>query len=442
VPVRLTKRYLDALKPRSARYTVADAEIPGFLVRVSPDGSKAFSLLYRAGSGRRAARRRVTLGRYGQITLDQARQLAKGHLANVARGEDPAQDRAAQRRAATVAELGEAFLDDVAATRKPATAYRYRLQWQRIVVPALGAVPVVGVTAADIAKLHRGLRGTPVYANRIIALLGSFFHYAERQGVRPKGSSPTREVTMFREQARERFLTPTEAMAIGEAIRRAEQGGLPPAAEVRERDKRADRKRTHGNRGPYQRTAPLPTPTPANPFAVAALRFLILSGWRVSEVLTLRWRDLTADYSQAILADSKTGRSVRHLGAPVKHLLDGLPRIKGSPYVFPSATHSSKPINTVTRLWYAVREAAGLLGVRLHDLRHSHASVVASGGGSLLIIGKLLGHKRASTTQRYAHLLDDPVKQAADAASSQIAGWLGGASSSDPLRAAPKLKTR
>ena len=142
MPVRLTKRYLDALKPRSARYTVADAEIPGFLVRVSPDGSKAFSLLYRAGSGRRAARRRVTLGRYGEITLDQARQLAKGHLANVARGEDPAQDRAAQRRAATVAELGEAFLDDVAATRKPATAYRYRLQWQRIVVPALGAAQI------------------------------------------------------------------------------------------------------------------------------------------------------------------------------------------------------------------------------------------------------------------------------------------------------------
>ena len=170
---------------------------------------------------------------------------------------------------------------------------------------------------------------------------------------------------------------------------------------------------------------------PANPFAVAAIRFLLLSGWREQEALTLKWAELSTERGTATLEDTKTDRSQRAIGAPALLLLADLPRIEGSPYVFPG-WKKGLPLADVARLWYAVRHATGLESVRLHDLRHTFASVTASAGGSLLMIGKLLGHKQASTTMRYAHLADSPVKVAADSTAGQVAAWLGGSTSPVP----------
>jgi integrase len=423
---KLTKRAIDSLQPSHERYEVFDSELPGFLVRIAPDGEKTFAVRYRVGPEHGARRRRLTLGRYGVITAEQARTIARQRLADVVRGEDPAGNRRAVKIAPTVEGLGDEFLLDVDARRKLRTAVEYRRLWSKHIQPAIGRQLVATVSHSEISKLHRGLRETPTLANRVLALLGSFFSYAERQGVRTRRTNPAHDVQPYAEKARERFLTPAEVGRLGDALNRAEKEGLPPASTFLRKTRGISRKRrarmTGLSRGPYKTAAPRKC-YPANPYAVAAIRFLLLTGWREQEALTLQWSFLTEDFRTATLPDSKTGRSVRKLGAPARELLSRLPRVEGSLFAFPSS-NPSKPLNNIERTWHAAREAAALTDVRLHDLRHSYASSIASGGGSLLVIAKLLGHKQVNTTARYAHLLDDPLQAAADSASSQLATWL------------------
>ena len=424
---KLTKRVVDALAPHPARYDVYDRDLPGFLVRVTPSGIKTFGVLYRAGAGRGAPKRRLSIGRYGPLTVEQARQLAREALGGVAQGADPARERTSSKGAATVATLGVDYLSDVRDRRKPTTSAEYVRLWTKHIAPTLGSRRVVDISAADVSKLHRSLHDTPYLANRVLALLGAFFAYAERQGERARHTNPAHEIEPYREVSRERFLTPAEITRLGQALTTAEREGLPVPPQLQAKSRGMSKKRrsklTGRKRGPYNREAKAPRLQPANPFAVAAIRFLILTGWREREALTLRWSHLDLKRSVATLPDTKTGKSVRVLGAPARLLLDELPRVEGSPYVFPGRS-ADVPLVEISRLWYAARHAARLDGVRLHDLRHSFASVSASSGGSLLMIGKLLGHKETATTAKYAHLLPDPVQAAADAASGQVAAWL------------------
>lgn len=416
MPTRnLTKRTVDALARRDKRYDVYDADLKGFAVRVTPDGGKTFTVLYRAGSGRSAPKRRVTLGRYGTLTVEEARQLARQTLADVAKGFDPAAGRAESKVAPTVAMLGDEFLLDAEARLKPGTLLEYRRVWKAHVLPALSSKRVADVSVADVSRIHRGLRDTPYGANRVLALMGSFFSYAERQALRPKHSNPARDVKAYREVSRERFLSQAEVVRLGEALSRAAQDGLPAALNRKRKPKT----------GPTAKHRPKSAdkPIPANPYAISAIRFLILTGWREREVLTLRWSELNLERGVATLSDTKTGKSVRVIGAPARLLLNTLPRVEGCDYVFPGRS-AAKPLVEINRVWYAVRAAAKLDDVRLHDLRHSFASVSASSGASLLLIGKLLGHREAATTAKYAHLFDDPVHAAADTAAAQLASWL------------------
>src|SRR5580704_5076830 len=222
----LTKRTVDALQPRPTRYVVHDDAVPGLEVRISPDGTKVFGLQYRGPSGRR----RCPIGRYGEITADEARKLALEKRAEVAKGADPAAQRVASRTAPTVATLGADYLADVDALRKPKTAGEYRRQWDKHIVPALGSKRVADVTTADVTKLHRSLgkQNGRYLANRVVALVAAFFTYAERQGVRAKNTNPATDIEMFGETERERFLTPDEIVCLGETLTRAERKGLPP----------------------------------------------------------------------------------------------------------------------------------------------------------------------------------------------------------------------
>ena len=154
-------------------------------------------------------------------------------------------------------------------------------------------------------------------------------------------------------------------------------------------------------------------PQPANPYAVAALRFLIFSGWREQEALTLRWSDVDLASGQVMLTNTKTGKSARILSAPLRELLASLPREAESPYVFPGRD-PKRPLRETQRLWYAARSAAELDDVRLHDLRHSVASFAGGRGYSLFLIGKLLGHRDQRSTAKYAHLADDTRQTMAD----------------------------
>ena len=391
-------------------------ELQGFGVKVTPSGRRSYVLQYRIpGLGRRSPARRITLGGHGELTPEEARRLARKELGNVAHGSDPAADRAARKTAATIKEFGLTYLEDIQVRRKKSTVVEYRRLWDKHVVPSLGHRPVREVGLSEVRRLHRTLHSTPYLANRLLAMLGAFFSYAIREGLRPPHDNPAHGVEFYPEKSRERFLTPQEFRRLGEALSRSERIGLPPAPNHR---------RKPSGKTAKHRPKSSDQPVPANPFAAAAIRLLALTGCREGEILSLTWDSVDVERGYLRLADSKTGRSVRPLSKAAAAVLEALPRIEGNPYVLPG-TKPREHLKEIKRLWYAVRYAAKLEGVRLHDLRHSYASVPATGGESILVLKSLLGHKRVATTERYAHLGDDPVRWAAERTASDIAGWLG-----------------
>ncbi len=416
--VKITKRKVDALKPNPAKDEFLwDTEAKGFGVRVKPTGSRSFVLSYYA-PGLHQTRRRLTIGAYGPITVEEARKQALELLARIAAGEDPVKEASEERRAIrdeTVQALFPAYLEDGVVLRKESTLEYYESLGRLYVLPSLGQLPVARVTPQDVLKLHRALKDKPITANRVVQLIQGFFYWLSRRGLFA-GENPASKVERFPERPRERFLSVAEMGRIGDAIRTAESVGLPPAPQHRKTPS-AKRIRNHGMFSA--------DPQPANPAAVAALRFLMLTGWREKEALTLRWD--AVDFSRGIvtLEDTKAGRSTRALPAAALKLIAEQPKVEGSPYVFPGKVQG-KPLQEIQRLWYAVRAAAGLDGVRLHDLRHSVASFAAAQGHSLFLIGKLLGHKDQRSTARYAHLADDARRAMADSVGGAIDQALGG----------------
>lgn len=442
--VKLTKRVVDAATAGVRPYVfVWDAELPGFGLRVRANGRKTYELQYRDAAGRS---RRVLIGEHGPFTPEQARTAASRLRADVLEARrdpsklDPAttarRTRSTARRALaapTVADLADAFLAECAAKLKPSTVrgYTYLLGASPgprarpgMVRQTLGALKVVDVTRADVSKLHYAMRATPYQANRALAVCSALFAYAEQHGHRPDGTNPCRGVTDYREHKRERYLTDAEFAALGSALAQAERVGLPLPA------KRARRKATATTAKHRTKDA---SPdgarrvTPANPVGVAVLRLLLLTGWREGEALTLQWAHLDLARGLATLPDTKTGRSVRELGAPALRVVDAMRvyKLPGNPYVFPGSKPGAHFTDTA-RLWDMVRHAAGLADVRLHDLRHAFASVAASGGLTLPLIGALLGHTDSATTARYAHLVDTSRKRAADLTSKAVAAALAG----------------
>jgi integrase len=413
----ITKRTVDALATGKHHDYVWDSELPGFGVRVTASGFKAYVAQYRLpGLGRRGTVKRITLGSHGVLTPDEARKLARRELGKVAHGLDPAADRAARRGAQTVKEFGSAYFGDVKLRRKRTTAYEYERLWKKHVVPELGSKQVSSVSIQDVRRLHKSLAGTPYTANRLLAMLGAFFSFAAKEGVIKPHENPAHGTEHFAEAPRERFLTAEEFTRLGAALIRAERTGLPASPEYR---KVAKSKETAKHR-PKSADRPIP----ANPYAVAAIRLLALTGCRETEILSLKWEAVDLHRGYLRLADTKTGASVRALGSSAAAVLKALPKLEKNSYVLPGIKEGQH-LGDVQRLWYAVRHAASLDDVRLHDLRHSFASVSATDGESMLVIKALLGHARISTTERYAHLGDDPVKRAADKASGEIARLLG-----------------
>jgi hypothetical protein len=224
----ISKRGVDQLKPASREYFVWDRDLKGFGLRVQPTGEKSYVVKYRAGSGRKAPTRRVTLGRVGTITPDEARKLAKVGLGSVAHGLDPAAVKAARRSALTLKELANLFLSEhVEAKRKPATASHYRDILQRIVLPELGTRQGEKVTTSDLARLHVRMKKRPYQANRMLAVVGSLYAFAGKRKLVPGGFNPVRGIDRYPEKGRERFLSEQELARLGGAIRVAETVGIP-----------------------------------------------------------------------------------------------------------------------------------------------------------------------------------------------------------------------
>jgi integrase len=387
--VRISKSRVDAVKAADQDQYLWDTELKGFGLKVTPAGRKVYIVQYRVG-GRRGRTRRLTLGAHGVLTPEKARAKAKQVLGEVAAGRDPAEARDKARAAQALGAVLEQFLTEhVDAKLKASTAREYRRLARLYIVPRLGPRPLTEVKRGDVARLHHDMAGEPYQANRVLALLSKFFNWAERHGLRPDGSNPCRHIEKYREQRRERFLSQAELARLGDALREAEQSKS------------------------------------CSPWVVAAVRLLTLTGARLNEILTLRWDYVDEEHRCLTLPDSKTGRKVIHLNAPALAILKTTPRLEGNPYVICGEKPGRHLVN-LEKPWRRIRRAAKLDDVRLHDLRHSFASVAASGGQSLVIIGKMLGHSQPGTTARYAHLADDPVKAAADAVGQQIAAAMEG----------------
>lgn len=377
---RLTKRSVDAAKPGDRETFHWDSDLRGFGLRVSPTGKKTYIVQYRAGN----RTRRLALGQHGALTADDARDLAKAALGDVSKGGDPSENRQAARRLPTVAALAERYLEEHARPKKKPKSVKGDESLLRLhVLPALGSKRVDSVTRADVTALHHALKATPYQANRVLALLSKMFNLAERWGLQPDGSNPCRHVQHYREERRERFLSAAELQRLGAVL-----------AEV-ERDETE------------------------HPSAVVAVRLLALTGLRMREVLTLRWEAVDFEGGRLHLADTKTGKRTLPVGGAALRALEQAPRQEGNPYVCPGDREGCHLVG-LRKIWYRLRERAGLDDVRIHDLRHSYASVGAGGGFALPILGALLGHSQPQTTARYAHLADDPLRQAAERISGEI----------------------
>ncbi len=409
---RITKRIVDKLKSQPSEYTVWDARMPGFGLRVRPTGAMSYVVLYRAGSGRGAPVRRYTIATVGKVTPQKARERAKAILGAVAQGRDPAGEKAGERGVPTVAELADRFMaQHVEPKRKPGTVIFYRDILNRIVKPSLGTSKADKVSRAAVAKLHGKLKATPFQANRALAVIGSMYAFGGRIGAVPDGVNPARKIEKFQENRRERFLTVKELERLGVAIREAEAKGIPwMVNEQMPKSKHLPKKELRF--------------TKIDPFAAAAIRLLLFTGCRLREILHLRWEHVDVERGLLFLPNSKTGRKTVVLNAPALAVLAGLDSV-GSFVV--SADNRERPRADLKRPWAAVSKRAGLAGVRIHDLRHTYASFGAGSGLGLPIIGKLLGHALPATTARYAHLDADPLRKASEAIAGKIAAAMNGA---------------
>ncbi len=407
---KITKRVVDTLKPAESEFVVWDNELACFGVRVRPSGAMTYVVQYRAGRGRGAPSRKMTLGRVGQLTPDEARLAARRTLGAVAHGADPVGKRRLDREALSVADLANRFMaEHVNAKRKPTTAALYSHLVDSYIVPSLGGKKAATLAKVDVAKLHHDLRDRPYLANRTLAVLGSLYAWAGRHGLAEEGYNPTARIEKFPEGRRERFLTADELERLGAAIRKAETKGIPWDPDSKK---------------PNAKHAPKPDNRQVviSPSAAAALRLLLFTGARLREILHLRWEHVDLSRGLLLLPDSKTGRKTIVLNAPAMAVLASLPRV--GIYVI-AGDDPQKPRSDLKRPWAVVSREARLQGVRIHDLRHSFASFGAGGGLGLPIIGKLLGHTQASTTQRYAHLDADPLRRASDAIGNTIAAAMG-----------------
>ena len=370
--MHLTKRAIDRFTYSGnapARDVRWDDAVRGLGVRIYPNGRKAFVLSYR----HLRRKRFLTLGAFGVLTLDRARDLARGHLLGVkTEGVDPLEVRERALQGESVADLCQHYLDRYAKPQKRSwadDASRIRNH----ILPAWGTMKAAALKRMDVAALHRSLGADhPYAANRFLELVSKMFELARLWGmVEETHANPARDIPAFPEQKRERWVTQEEMPRLAQAI--SEEPNL---------------------------------------YARAAIWMYLLTGVRKSELLRARWSDISWERTEWRLPETKNGRP-HHipLTAPALRVLKRLPREDGNPHVFCGAL-AGHPLVNINKPWNRIRQAADIPDVRLHDLRRTVGSWLAQQNQSLHLIGRVLNHKTASTTQVYARFGENHVRKA------------------------------
>jgi len=384
---KLTQSLLARMKPSKHDLVLWDNAMRGFGFRLKPSGVGSFMLQYRNSGGRS---RRYSIGRYGVMTVHEARTEARALLAAIDKGADPASGRTDKRGAPTLADLADRYIKEHAEPHKRPSSVKTDKRLNKAnIEPRLGRIKVADLTRADAAKMHHALRETPYEANRTLALLSKMMHLAEAWGLRADGSNPCRHVKRYREHKRERFFSGDELQAIGTAL--------------------ATTQRTGG-----ERTA-----------ALLAIRLLALTGCRVGEILTLRWEHVDLGAGLLRLPDAKAGARSVGLPAPAVAMLERVKQDEG--FVVEGdkpGQHLSRRLLEIT--WRRIRDAAKLENARLHDFRHTVGTYGGQAGFNAFMVRDLLGHKTLAMTGRYVEKDSDPLRRAADTVGGRIAAAMDG----------------
>lgn len=398
---------MKAAVPNKTTYYFDD-DLAGFGLYRTTTGTGTYFAEFRPVAG--GSKKRLKLGRVGTLKPNEAREAARKAIANAALGKDLAQNRSDERASLTVKALVSKYIDEyVQEHKKASTANLYRMLLKKHVEPRLGTTKAAVLTRVDVQRAHALMtREARVSANRAIKLVSAAYGWGSRHGHVPEGMNPASGAKLNEEEGRERYLTTAELLAIGNAMIEAETVGLPVDA--------SDAKH-----------APVGQLVKMSPYATAAVRLLMLTGARLREILHLRWAEVDLERGVLRLPDSKTGKKTIYLPTAAVDIIKSLTRLGAFVIAGESAgTKNEKPRADLKRPWTAICKRAGVTGVRIHDLRHSFASVGIGDQMGLPVIGTLLGHADPSTTQRYAHLADEAARRAVEAIGSKIADALNG----------------
>ena len=398
--LKLTKTVVDTAQPDTEPYELRDAAVPGFLLKVTPTGRKVFMLAYVANNGQR---RKPAIGRFGEITVEQARVIAQDWLADVRKGKDPSAEKSAARRAPTVKMLFEQFIADYSEPRnRPSTVEANRGYGKLYIIPHFGQTKVSDITRADISSLMKKMAKTPTNANRVLSAVRKMFNMAEVWGMRSDGSNPCRHIPKFPERGNTRLITDAELKRLYAYLNKAEADGLE------------------------------------HPFILLAVRLQFEFAARMSEILKLEWAWVDFDNRRVEWPDSKTGGMSKPMSGEAVRLLEAAPRLESSPYVCPAIFDPNRPMpkHTYYKGWRRILERAGLPHIGTHGIRHRSATDIANSGVPVKVGMALTAHKTVTMFMRYVHTEDDPVRAAAEAVASRRQGLISGTLATAAMKSA------